>query len=117
MELEKLENVNLLFDFYGILLTDRQREIMELYYREDFSLGEIASKYKISRQAVYDALKRSEKTLKKYEKKLKLLDKHDAEKQKIGLILKKLSEWKCAPEKTICEIKSILEDILNLNYR
>ena len=107
----------MLFDFYGVLLTDRQREMMELYYREDLSLGEIAGKYEISRQAVYDAIKRSEKTLKRFEKKLGLLGKFDFEKKKVNLILGKLSECEHVPEKVLSEIMDILEDILSLNYR
>lgn len=64
----------LLYDFYGKLLTPKQREVMRLYYEEDLSLGEIAEELKISRQAVHDILRRSEQALEKYEKKLGLLN-------------------------------------------
>jgi len=73
--LEKVSRMALLQDFYGRLLTGRQQRIMELYYDQNYSLGEIAQEYKISRQAVYDILKRTEKILEGYEEKLGLLRK------------------------------------------
>jgi len=65
----------MLYDFYHLLLTDKQKEYMELYYREDYSLGEIASESNVSRQAVYDTIRRTEQLLEMYEKKLKLYEK------------------------------------------
>ena len=50
----------LLLDFYSELLTDKQKDIMELYYYEDLSLSEIADHEKITRQGVHDTIKRSE---------------------------------------------------------
>lgn len=73
MELEKNEQMNVLFNFYSELLTNKQKEYMSLYYIEDFSLGEIAEQFNVSRQAVYDNLKRSEESLKNYENKLKIV--------------------------------------------
>lgn len=70
MELEKSEQMNILFNFYSKLLTNKQREYMNLYYAEDLSLGEIAEQFSVSRQAVYDNLKRSEDILKNYENSL-----------------------------------------------
>jgi|SRR5690625_849644 len=64
--------LNRLFDFYAPLLTDKQKEYMTLYYHEDYSLAEIATYAHVSRQAVYDNLKRTEQTLENYEKKLQL---------------------------------------------
>lgn len=72
MELEKTNRMNALFEFYSTLLTEKQMNYMELYYADDFSLGEIAEEYSISRQAVYDNIKRTEKILEEYEKKLHL---------------------------------------------
>lgn len=62
-----------LFAFYGELLTDKQKDILNLYCLEDFSLGEIAEDLSISRQAVHDAVKRSTKILESYEQKLGLM--------------------------------------------
>lgn len=60
----------LLLDCYGELLTERQRNTMELYYCEDLSLSEISEPQGITRQAVRDLIKRSEQTLLDYENKL-----------------------------------------------
>ena len=52
--------MTMLFDFYGELLTDRQKEFYDLYYNEDLSLSEIAENYGISRQGVRDVIVRAE---------------------------------------------------------
>jgi len=67
--------LNRLFDFYHPLLTAKQKEYMILYYFEDYSLAEIAQFAHVSRQAVYDNLKRTEQVLESYEKKLQLYEK------------------------------------------
>lgn len=61
--------MTLLYDYYGELLTDRQRMCFELHYNQDFSLGEIASELNISRQGVYDNLSRAEALLRNMEEK------------------------------------------------
>lgn len=66
--------MNALFDFYGSLLTDKQKSYMQLYYADDFSLGEIAEEFEVSRQAIYDNIRRTENSLIEYEKKLHLLE-------------------------------------------
>ncbi|WP_139492887.1 putative DNA-binding protein [Brevibacillus dissolubilis] len=70
--LEKTNQMNLLFDFYAPLLKGKQREYLELYYLDDLSLSEIAEMHEVSRQAVYDHIKRAEKQLFEYEEKLEL---------------------------------------------
>lgn len=75
MSLVKTTRVNFLFDFYQSLLTDKQRTYMKLYYLEDLSLGEIADEYDVSRQAVYDNVRRTEAMLEDYELKLNLFSK------------------------------------------
>ncbi|MGC5327161.1 putative DNA-binding protein [Brevibacillus sp. SYSU BS000544] len=75
--LEKTNQVNVLFDFYAMLLKGKQREYLELYYLDDLSLGEIAEMHEVSRQAVYDHIKRAEKQLFEYEQKLQLTHKHE----------------------------------------
>lgn len=82
MNLEKLVEIALLFEQYKMLLTDKQREIVSLYYNEDYSLGEISENLSVSRQGIYDTLKRSEKILKDYESKLGLVKK-SKEREKI----------------------------------
>ncbi|KMZ40373.1 putative DNA-binding protein [Brevibacillus porteri] len=75
--LEKTNQVNLLFDFYAPLLKGKQREYLELYYLDDLSLGEIAEMHEVSRQAVYDHIKRAEKQLFEYDQKLRLAERHE----------------------------------------
>ena len=71
--LDRTIEIGMLFDYYGKLLTDKQKKIVELYYYQDLSLGEIADNLDISRQGVYDHLHRAEDTLKSYEKELNLV--------------------------------------------
>lgn len=71
--MDKNVEIVLLLDFYGNMLTDRQREIMKLYYEDNLSLSEIAEELSISKQGVSDSLKRSEKVLYDTEAKLQLM--------------------------------------------
>ncbi|MDR1253800.1 MAG: DNA-binding protein [Oscillospiraceae bacterium] len=64
-----------LLDFYGDMLTEKQREVIKYYYNEDLSLSEIAYNHGISRQGVRDAIKRAEEQLLDMEKKLGLVKK------------------------------------------
>ena len=64
---DKTVEMAMLFDFFGELLTDRQKECFELYYSDDLSLGEIAEEMGISRQGVRDNLVRAEHALREYE--------------------------------------------------
>ena len=66
--MDSLEMI-LLFDYYGDLLTDRQKQCFDMHYNQDLSLGEIAQELSISRQAVYDNLSRAEALLKNMEEK------------------------------------------------
>ncbi|ASF39437.1 hypothetical protein CEH05_09985 [Halobacillus halophilus] len=79
--LEKTTRVNYLFDFYQSLLTPKQRNYMELYFLEDYSLGEISETFDVSRQAVYDNIRRTEAMLEEYEKKLLLYEKFSKRQQ------------------------------------
>jgi len=61
--------MSLLYDYYGELLTDRQRMCFDLYHNQDYSLSEIAQELQVSRQGVYDNLSRAEALLKNMEEK------------------------------------------------
>ena len=63
----------MLFDFYGDMLTNRQKEFYDLYYNEDLSLGEIAENYNITRQGVRDVIVRAEAVLTELEDKTGLI--------------------------------------------
>ena len=88
MTLEKTTRMNYLYDFYQSLLTNKQQSYMALYYLDDFSLGEIAEEYEVSRQAVYDNIKRTEAMLEEYEAKLLLFEKF----QQRSTLLQRLKE-------------------------
>ena len=74
-ELDNLAKESLLYVFYGGLLTDKQREVMELYHEENYSIVEIAGELGVSKQAVHDNLKKTERILSDYEDKLGLVSK------------------------------------------
>ena len=71
------EKYSLLYDYYGALLTERQREAFELYYEKDLSLAEVAENLCISRQAVQRAFKKASEELEGFQKKLGLIKEYD----------------------------------------
>lgn len=70
---EKNLNISLLLDFYGDILTERQKDMLDMYYNDDCSLSEIAENYSISRQGVRSVLKKGETILIEMEEKLGLV--------------------------------------------
>ena len=76
--MKKNFEITLLLDFYGAMLTDKQREVIELYYCDDLSLSEIAQNLGITRQGVRDAIKRGENVLLDTEERLRLLERFKA---------------------------------------
>ncbi len=74
---EKFDRINQLIPFYQQLLTEKQQQILNYYYAEDLSLGEIGEILGISRNAVYDALRKSVALLEEYEEKLHLSENYD----------------------------------------
>lgn len=91
--------MTMLLDFYGEILTQRQREFFDLYYNEDLSLAEIAENYDISRQGVRDAIVRAETAMEELENKTGLLKRFMRLREKIDAI------------------ESAAEEIQKLNYR
>ena len=84
--MERIVEQTLLYDFYGELLNEHQRQIYTEAVFNDYSLSEIADEYGISRQGVHDLIKRVDKTLTEYEEKLHLIEKFIATKEKVHLI-------------------------------
>ncbi len=80
--MDNIAKKNLLYDFYGELLTDHQKTIYEDAVYNDCSLSELAEEYNISRQGVHDLLKRCDKILEGYEEKLGLVEKFSILKEK-----------------------------------
>lgn len=92
MEIEKTNRMNALFEFYAALLTDKQMNYIELYYADDYSLAEIAEEFGVSRQAVYDNIKRTEKILEDYEMKLHMYSDYIVRSQILEEIAEKYPE-------------------------
>ncbi|WP_400163412.1 putative DNA-binding protein [Brevibacillus sp. TJ4] len=111
--LEKTNQVNLLFDFYAPLLKGKQQEYLELYYLDDLSLGEIAEMHEVSRQAVYDHIKRAEKQLFEYEEKLQLAHRHE---KRLG-VLKQMDELvrRVPDEATREELQALLHQLTEMD--
>lgn len=110
MELEKTLKMNLLFSFYGALLTPKQRNYMSDYYEEDYTLAEIADNHGVSRQAVYDSLKRTEETLIKYENKLHLVEEFEHRREVLNKIKQYLEENYREDEQLNALINEIIQD-------
>ena len=85
-QLEKIYKQTMLFDFYGELLTEHQKQVYEDAVYNDLSLSEIAETYGISRQGVHDVIKRCDKLLQGYEDKLHLIERFGKAKETVRLI-------------------------------
>lgn len=113
--LEKVDWMNMLFDFYGVLLTERQKDFMNLYYCQNLSLGEIAAEFSVTRQAVYDTLKRAEQILSQYEEKLGLVKKTTAERNKLAAAAAMLEELETADNGgRVRQARKIIEEVLEM---
>jgi predicted DNA-binding protein YlxM (UPF0122 family) len=108
---EKIVQIALLFDFYGQLLTEKQIEIIDMYYNNDLSLSEISEQQGISRQGVYDTLKRAEKTLFEYEDKLGLLNRFLQQKESLTNVNEMLDKILGIQENDAALIKDKIADI------
>lgn len=84
---------------------------MSLYYLDDLSLGEIAEEFEVSRQAVYDNIKRTEAMLEEYEEKLLLLQKFQERQQLVAKLKQLISEEEHVDE----QVKQVVEAIENLD--
>ncbi|MGE5371027.1 MAG: YlxM family DNA-binding protein [Solirubrobacterales bacterium] len=111
--LEKFGLLVMLYDFYGPLLTERQQQAVELHYEDDLSLSEVAAIMGITRQAVFDLLKRTEKTLEEYERRLRLFEKFSVEREQITRAVQILEGLEPAHEPAIARVVKLLQGILS----
>lgn len=102
-----------LYDFYGELLTEHQRNIYEDFVLNDFSLSEIAQEAGISRQGVYDLVRRCNKILGGYEEKLHLLERFLKTKEQISRIQAIAKGCGNQESEAMAEILAISEEVLN----
>ena len=113
--MEKIVEQGLLYDFYGELLTEHQRQIYEDVVFNDMSLSEIAEENGISRQGVHDLIKRCDKTLSAYEDKLHLISKFQKTKEKVTEIHRLTEEFSRTQNQALIEaIGRISNEILDL---
>ena len=102
-----------LYDFYGELLTDHQREVYEDFVLNDLSLSEIAQEEGISRQGVHDLVKRCDRILEGYEEKLHLLERFLSTKEKVSRIQSLSRNYQQQKEAVVmAEIEAITNEIL-----
>jgi len=109
--LEKTTRINYLYDFYNSLLTPKQQSYMSLYYLDDYSLGEIGDEYEVSRQAVYDNIKRTEAMLEEYEEKLLLFQKFQERSRLLRQFKEVLNEENHPAKQAMLEMVAELENL------
>ncbi|WAW14139.1 YlxM family DNA-binding protein [Peptostreptococcus equinus] len=114
MDIEKMIEVEILLAYYSQLLTEKQREIISMYYEEDYSLGEISSILKISRQSVFDSLKRSEKSLKEYENKLRMVEKSKKINKQVDKLAKQIESLSNIDKKDQNQLRILIEEVREL---
>lgn len=100
-DFEQRMRLGRLFDMYGGLLTEKQQQCLKFYFYDDLSLTEIGEELGVSRQAVHDLLKRVEQTLERNEKKLGLLARDEADKERLRSVIKLLVGKQPQNEKAI----------------
>ena len=110
--MDKILEQTLLYDFYGELLTDHQKQIYEDVVLNDYSFSEVAEEKGISRQGVHDLIKRCNKILQEYESKLHLVEKFVTIKEQIEEMEKSLWETE-EPDKEalVRQLNGILENL------
>jgi len=113
--MDKVIKMTLLCDFYGPLLTERQQSFIDLYYGNDYSLGEIAENYGVSRQAVHDTLKRAESVLANYENKLGLIEKFMLQRNKLAEVARLLEKLPEPSPQQLAEARKILQELLEMD--
>ncbi len=116
--MDEILHLTLLYDFYGELLTEKQKQAFELHYQDDLSLSEIATELSISRQAVRDQLKRTEHILLEYEEKLGLVKRFQEQKkavQKMREIMEDMETDSLTPQRKqqMEDMKQIAQAILS----
>ena len=105
----------MLFDFYGELLTDKQREYFDLHYNEDLSLAEIAEQSGISRQGVWDIIRRAEAAMMDIEEKTGLIKRFNERGEKLSELDTKMEELEKLTDGRANEIaKSVREGLSDL---
>lgn len=109
---EKIVKLSYLYDFYGALLKDRHREIFEEYVLNDLSLSEIAGEYGMTRQGIYDIVKRCSRRLESYEEKLRLFERFQMAKERLGQVEQLVRRGREEDRQSILGLTHEIYDIL-----
>ena len=109
--MDKNVMVSILLDIYGKILTEKQQDVLDLYYNENLSLSEIAEEVGITRQAVHDCIVKGEKKLFKLEERLEIMKKNENQEKQLQKIITELSkiEMKDSDE----QISNIIRNVVN----
>jgi len=112
---EERVKIGLLLDLYGNILTEKQKQTMDLYFQQDYSLSEISEQLSITRQAVRDSLLRAETTLFDTDARLGLLDKFNDMRQSLvtsyenAAFVKDFAQRKYLPSEIIDKLNEIMD--------
>ncbi len=107
---QKNLNIAYLLDFYGEILSDRKRQVLDSYYNNDLSLSEIAAELGISRQGVRELIKKAEEELEFYESKLRLAQRFRDSASHVSA-LRALMERYPLPDDVLREIRALEETL------
>lgn len=112
--LDRMLRMALLLDFYGALLTPKQRLSAELYYHQDMSLAEIARYLKVSRQAVHDLIHRAQALLEDYERRLGLIEQNQSRRKTAEQILYIIDQVEESYPQSVGEFSRLRHLVLDL---
>ncbi len=110
--MEKIVEQGLLYDFYGELLTEHQKNIYEDVVYNDLSLAEIAAENGISRQGVHDLVRRCDRALQEYEDKLHLVERFLTIKNRISVIESLADDADLTKEELMKQVRALSHQIL-----
>ena len=115
-DIDRRVELGLLMDFYGPLLSERIAGIMSMYVLEDYGLSEIAQEKGISRQGVYDAVRRGESQLIELEERLGLQRRHQEMARRAQMCREALERVQPCPgsEQALCQARSILDGMIDM---
>jgi predicted DNA-binding protein YlxM (UPF0122 family) len=119
--MDKITKLSLLLDFYGKLLTPKQYEIFDLHYNNDLSLSEISENLGITRQGVFDTLKRAENLLCEYENNLHLVNKFIKNNDKLKEVYDYINDMKERYENEedikdeFGKVQSMMQDLISVD--
>ena len=109
-DIERVEYASMLYDFYGMLLSKSQNEVMALYHEDNLSLSEIAEELGQTRQAVHYTLRKAEKALESYEEKLGLVSTYKGNKERAAIAFGIIEDAGVA-KSDADKLKRIIEEI------